>query len=186
MAPVVLGANPNHSPRAGSKVVIIRGQNFGTTDSFPIAKIGGIPCQITRWISDDVIRCVVPPGQGVHLTVQVTRGQDQPKEGLFQPSYMFTEDTLWIPCYTLPGNFEQVNMEYSVTQSLAPETIQCFITGRVNHSPSVHNSRKRDILSVADKGVDVVQLTDLDRYMLVNPRQVKVSATALKVAVLRK
>ena len=42
----------------------ITGHNFGGEDSSPIAVIGGKPCETTRWISDEVISCKVPPGIG--------------------------------------------------------------------------------------------------------------------------
>jgi hypothetical protein len=70
--PRVLSVEPNHGPHTGGTSVIIRGANFGTTDSFPIATVGGVPCDATKWISDIAVRCVVPRGSGAQLLVQVT------------------------------------------------------------------------------------------------------------------
>eukprot|EP00898_Chlorokybus_atmophyticus_P001584 jgi/Chlat1/2426/Chrsp17S02675 len=67
--PVVLRVEPSHAPRSGGTMLIIRGKNFGAAESFPLVSIGGAPCQATRWIGDEAIRCVAPGGTGTNLPV---------------------------------------------------------------------------------------------------------------------
>jgi hypothetical protein len=44
--PRVDAVQPNHAPAAGGTVVTLRGLNFGASESFPIASLGGVPCQV--------------------------------------------------------------------------------------------------------------------------------------------
>eukprot|EP00899_Mesostigma_viride_P014898 jgi/Mesvir1/23409/Mv21101-RA.1 len=71
-APVILGLTPNHAPRDGGTVIVIHGNNFGSSESFPMATIGGVPCVATQWVSDTTVHCVVPKGHGARLPVHVT------------------------------------------------------------------------------------------------------------------
>jgi hypothetical protein len=67
--------------------VTLRGLNFGAAESFPVATLGGLPCQHTQWLSDEAVACVVPPmkrlaageaeaeageGRGVRVAAHVT------------------------------------------------------------------------------------------------------------------
>eukprot|EP00193_Tetraselmis_chui_P001248 CAMPEP_0177754712 /NCGR_PEP_ID=MMETSP0491_2-20121128/2157_1 /TAXON_ID=63592 /ORGANISM="Tetraselmis chuii, Strain PLY429" /LENGTH=859 /DNA_ID=CAMNT_0019270117 /DNA_START=493 /DNA_END=3072 /DNA_ORIENTATION=- len=72
LPPKVRSVSPNHAPRTGGSTITITGEGFGRSESYPIATIGGIPCQSTKWISDATVKCVVPSGAGVKLAVHVT------------------------------------------------------------------------------------------------------------------
>ena len=70
--PVVSKVEPNHASRKGGARITIRGTNFGPFESHPTVKIGQSSCLETKWISNQAIHCVVPPGQGTHLPIRVT------------------------------------------------------------------------------------------------------------------
>lgn len=56
---------------AGGASVTIAGANFGTFDSKPAAKVGGVDCTSTMWVSDTQVTCRVPAGVGAALAVSV-------------------------------------------------------------------------------------------------------------------
>jgi len=72
LPPKVRSISPNHAPRHGESAIMISGEGFGAGESYPIATVGGVPCQTAKWISDSTIKCVIPPGAGVGLPVHVT------------------------------------------------------------------------------------------------------------------
>mmetsp|Transcript_30490 Transcript_30490/g.72600 ORF Transcript_30490/g.72600 Transcript_30490/m.72600 type:complete len:874 (-) Transcript_30490:139-2760(-) len=72
LPPKIHSVYPNHATRRGGTVITLSGEGFGRSESYPIATIGGVSCQSTKWISDSVIKCVVPAGAGSKLPVHVT------------------------------------------------------------------------------------------------------------------
>mmetsp|Transcript_49733 Transcript_49733/g.158830 ORF Transcript_49733/g.158830 Transcript_49733/m.158830 type:complete len:920 (-) Transcript_49733:66-2825(-) len=95
--PRILSVEPNHAPRAGGTVLIIRGTGFGASESFPVATVGGVPCQATRWISDEAVRCIAPKAQGVRLPVHVTvcgcgEASSTPQSTATSPNQLFSAD----------------------------------------------------------------------------------------------
>eukprot|EP00958_Prasinococcus_capsulatus_P018590 scaffold2188_cov388-Prasinococcus_capsulatus_cf.AAC.13 len=70
--PRVLSISPSHGPQGGATTILIHGKNFGTCSRSKLtATIGGVPCKTTRWLSREAAYCLTPPGNGVHLPVQI-------------------------------------------------------------------------------------------------------------------
>lgn len=74
----VAAVEPSHAPRAGGVPIMVRGTGFSavTTSGREIGRklqvtIGGVACGETRWISGEVLKCLVPGGAGTALEVAV-------------------------------------------------------------------------------------------------------------------
>jgi hypothetical protein len=84
---------PRHAPLRGGKVVTITGMGFGQSggsNATLVARLGGIPCADTRWLSNDQVECTVPKHHagGFDLPVTVLVGnQESVGEELFQAAY---------------------------------------------------------------------------------------------------
>lgn len=70
--PQVRKVEPNHASGKGGALIALRGLNFGAHESHPIVDVGGQPCLETKWVSDQTVTCLVPPGRGTQLPVKVT------------------------------------------------------------------------------------------------------------------
>ena len=71
---------PARGPRAGGYGVLVRGTGFESEAGTTVegrwrlqAFVGEVPCVRTRWVAPGAVRCVVPPGAGLHLDVTVRR-----------------------------------------------------------------------------------------------------------------
>ncbi|QDZ25536.1 sialyltransferase [Chloropicon primus] len=69
---------PRFAPRAGGIAAIIRGRGFSalTNSKRQIGRklhvlIGDVPCGETRWVSDGILKCLLPVGSGTGLEVTV-------------------------------------------------------------------------------------------------------------------
>ncbi len=66
-------------PRSGGKEILIEGDNFGET-YLPSVTVGDRECQVTHHVSQNAIMCLIPPGNGAVVDVQVS---DSVLPGLF-------------------------------------------------------------------------------------------------------
>ena len=91
--PEVYEIRPRHAPLRGGKVVTITGVGFGRSgdaNASIVAKIGGVPCADTRWLSNEQVECTLPKyasgGFDLPVTV-VVANQESASENLFQAAY---------------------------------------------------------------------------------------------------
>ena len=78
--PDVKYADAINGPALGGNIILITGDQFGTVDYSPTAKVGDTDCKLTRWVSNTAIRCTVPrctkflAGGNIELPLQVEVG----------------------------------------------------------------------------------------------------------------
>jgi len=51
-------------PKGGNAWVNVTGRNFGVNGSKPIVLLGGEPCNASKRVSHEMVRCLIPPGAG--------------------------------------------------------------------------------------------------------------------------
>jgi large repetitive protein len=67
-------------PWYGNETLIIFGKYFGSETDIPSVTIGGVPCLSSKLISDEEIKCVVPPGRGEQEVVVTVKGTSNAKK----------------------------------------------------------------------------------------------------------
>eukprot|EP00940_MAST-03C_sp_MAST-3C-sp2_P000522 g522.t1 len=72
----VTSVSPPEGPTNGGTKLTLKGVGFGTKDHNPHIRIGTRPCLLSRWVSATEMWCVVPPGSGkdVKVNVQIKSG----------------------------------------------------------------------------------------------------------------
>merc|ERR1711871_1418440 len=74
--PAIMSITPPSAPTHGGTTMLIRGHGFGEKrDDNVTAMIGLVPCLSSKWISHAEIECIVPPGVGTNVSVQVYLGK---------------------------------------------------------------------------------------------------------------
>ena len=75
----VFSIEPKFAPRAGNIAATVRGNGFSavTSSLHQIGRklrvfIGDVPCDETRWVSDTILKCLIPTGAGTNLEVAVS------------------------------------------------------------------------------------------------------------------
>merc|ERR1711871_472584 len=77
--PELLEVFPSHGSTEGGYDIVLTGRNFGTKYHLPNVFIDGKPCTSVKWISDTVIKCLVPEGLGKGKSVVVWAGDQNSK-----------------------------------------------------------------------------------------------------------
>ena len=72
--PELLSVFPAHGATDGMYDIVLTGRNFGTKFHLPNVFVDGVPCTSVKWVSDTVIKCLVPPGHGKDKSVVVWTG----------------------------------------------------------------------------------------------------------------
>ena len=72
--PELLEVFPSHGSTEGGYDIVLTGRNFGTKYHLPNVFIDGKPCTSVKWVSDTVIKCLVPEGLGKGKSVVVWAG----------------------------------------------------------------------------------------------------------------
>ena len=69
-AAVIRFASSSNAPAASDgRTLTIAGQNFGTYDTSPRARVGDTTCEATKWISGSIVHCKVPSGSALPCPV---------------------------------------------------------------------------------------------------------------------
>ena len=71
-SPLVSITKAANGPASGNALVMIGGNNLGTYDSTPRARVGGTSCESTTWISNFELECKLAAGDGVFKEVVIT------------------------------------------------------------------------------------------------------------------
>jgi hypothetical protein len=77
--PELLEVFPSHGSTEGAYDVILTGRNFGTKYHLPNVFIDGRPCTSVKWVSDTIVKCLVPEGLGKAKSVVVWAGDQHSK-----------------------------------------------------------------------------------------------------------
>lgn len=59
--PQVDRVSPAAGPDYGHNEITVHGRGFGTKETHAVVAVGGVPCLRTRYVSDTMLRCTVPP-----------------------------------------------------------------------------------------------------------------------------
>ena len=109
--PILMKLEPNHGPPRGGYQVVVIGSNFGTVRSTwvqgtSIIKIDGHDCLATSWISDEKIRCTVPPGWSKKRFVDMEGVAEQKADS--KPLFHYDRPTVTsVTPNTAPTEFNQ-------------------------------------------------------------------------------
>ena len=148
---------PGFAPRAGGIAAIVRGTGFSalTTTRRQIERklqvlIEGGPCDETRWVSDQILKCLIPTGTGVNLGVSLspcscTSEKKEAEEAVTSGgavTFSYTEDLLKAvvtetPALELIPNHKVTGIQMNANQLVSPHNLEVAMrTSNLNHEDS--------------------------------------------------